>query len=109
MEAPRHVLVTPPIDAVATLKALMEAAAARGTQPGPAEAGAVTPAAVTPPAQPQDDGLAGLLACYASEQAQPLPPPPPKLAPRVVEPWPEPGLDASTPTKMILPRGILRK
>ena len=28
MEAPRHVLVTPPINAVATLKALMEAAAA---------------------------------------------------------------------------------
>ena len=53
MEAPRHVLVTPPIDAVATLKALMEAAAARGTQPGPAEAGAVTPAAVTPPAHAQ--------------------------------------------------------
>lgn len=90
MEAPRHVLVKPPIDAVATLKALMEAAAARGTQPGPAEAGAVTPA-VTPPAsaaesaptpkhsrppsddedagyppkraRPEDDGLAGLLAC----------------------------------------------
>ena len=43
-------------------------------------------------------GLAGLLACYASEQAQA-----PKVAPPVVATWPEP---TASPLPAVVPRGL---